>query len=54
MQNYKISYSMRATPCCQCGKVRPKVVCSLVVFRRELCGRTAGVGKALVGTGTTS
>src|SRR5574344_1947010 len=48
------SRSMRATPCCQCGRVRPKVVCSLLVFRRELCGRCAGVGKALVGTGAIS
>ena len=50
----RISASMRSTPCCQAGNVKPKVACSLAVFRRELCGRRAGVGNALVGTQATS
>ena len=45
---------MRSTPVCQCGSCRPKVVCNWVVSRRELCGRCAGVGNALVGTGITA
>jgi hypothetical protein len=43
---------MRATPCCQGGRCRPKVCCSRCAgVQRELCGRAPGVGKALVGTG---
>ncbi|MCY1417889.1 hypothetical protein D9M71_334340 [compost metagenome] len=39
-----ISVSMRATPWRQSGKVRAKASCSLLVSRRELAGRLAGVG----------
>ena len=43
---------MRSTPCCQGGKFRLKMVCSLRVSRRELCGRLASAGKALAGMGS--
>lgn len=54
VQVQSVSASMRSTPCCQRGKYRPKAACSLPVSRREFKGRRAGVGKALVGTATTS
>jgi hypothetical protein len=51
LQFVRISVSMRSTPCSQAGSVRPKASRNLAVARRELAGRCAGVGKALVGTG---
>jgi len=45
------SLSMRATPVSHDGRFRSKLFRSFVVSIRELCGRLAGVGKALVGTG---
>ena len=45
------SLSMRATPDSHDGRFKSKVRRSFVVSMRELCGRLAGVGNALVGTG---
>jgi hypothetical protein len=45
------SLNILATPVSHEGRFRSKVFRSLVVSIRELCGRFAGVGKALVGTG---
>ncbi len=45
------SFNIRATPVSHDGRFNPKVRCSFAVSIRELCGRFAGVGKALVGTG---
>ncbi len=45
---YKISCSMRSTPCCQSAQLHGCL--QFCVFRREFCGRAAGVGKAVVST----
>jgi len=45
------SLNIRSTPISHDGRFRSKVCRSFVVSIRELCGRLAGVGKALVGTG---
>ena len=43
------SLNVRAAPDCQRGIFNPKVCCSFVVSIRELCGRLASVGQAVLG-----
>ena len=44
------SLNIRSTPDSHSGRYKPNARCSFVVSMRELNGRLAGVGKALVGT----